>query len=129
LMESRAFFEGFGHVPLPIARAMDHVLAWRNERRFEEDERRHLSVYRDYAAALRGSADLVVIGHAHRPIDDAGTVPRLIVLGGWQHHTSYLKIDSAGARFHVERDGADTPGSTVSPHHPALTHEAKLNEN
>jgi len=129
LMESRVFFDGFGHVPGPIARAMDHVLAWRNERGLEADEKRHLRVYRDYAAACRGSADLVVIGHVHHPVDDGGSVPRLIVLGGWQHRTSYLKIDSAGASFHVERDGADTPGSTVSPHHPALTHEAKLNEN
>ncbi len=104
LMESRAFFEGFGHVPGPIARAMDHVLAWRNERGLEADERRHLRVYREYAAARRGSVDLVVIGHVHRPVDDAGTVPRLIVLGGWQHRTSYLKIDSAGASFHVERE-------------------------
>jgi UDP-2,3-diacylglucosamine hydrolase len=129
LMESRAFFEGFGLVPGPIARVLDHVLAWRNERGLEADEARHLSVYRDYAAACRGSADLVVIGHVHSPVDDAETVPRLIVLGGWQRRTSYLKIDSAGASFHVERDGTDTPGAAVSPHHPALTHEAELNEN
>ncbi len=64
------------------------------ERGLEADERRHLSVYREYAAARRGSVDLVVIGHVHSPVDDAGTVPRLIVLGGWQHRTSYLKIDS-----------------------------------
>jgi UDP-2,3-diacylglucosamine hydrolase len=133
LMESRAFFEGFGHVPRPIARAMDHVLAWRNERGLEADERRHLRVYREYAAALRGSVDLVVIGHVHGPVDDAGTVPRLIVLGGWQHRTSYLRIDSTGAQFHVKRDDPpvtpDTPSTTLSRDHSAVTHEAKLNEN
>jgi UDP-2,3-diacylglucosamine hydrolase len=129
LMESRAFFEGFGYVPGPIARVMDRVLAWRNERGLEADEERHLRVYRAYAAAHRGSADLVVIGHVHRPVDDVTSVPRLIVLGGWQHRTCYLKIDSAGASVHVERDGAESSGATVSSHHPALTHEAKLNEN
>ncbi len=128
-MESRAFFEGFGHVPGPIARVMDRALARRNERGLLADEERHLTVYRAYAAALRGSADLVLIGHVHRPVDDAEAVPRLIVLGGWQHRSSYLKIDAAGARFHVERDGTDAPGSASPPHAPAFTHESNRHEN
>jgi UDP-2,3-diacylglucosamine hydrolase len=129
LMESRAFYEAFGHVPGPIARAMDRVLAWRNERGLEADEERHLRVYRDYAASCRGIADLVIVGHVHRPVYDVASVPRLVVLGGWQNRTSYLKIDSAGARFHVERAGADVPGATGLPHHSAFTVEAELNEN
>ena len=30
-----------------------------------------------------------------------GAGPRMIVLGGWQYRSSYLKIDEAGASFHV----------------------------
>ena len=72
---------------------------WRNERGLVADEERHLRVYRQYAAHCRGSADLVVIGHVHRPVDEAEASPRLIVLGGWQRRSSYLKIDESGATF------------------------------
>ncbi len=57
--------------------------------------------YRAYAEACRDIADLVVIGHVHRPVDETGAGSRLIVLGGWQYRSSYLKIDEAGASFHV----------------------------
>jgi UDP-2,3-diacylglucosamine hydrolase len=120
-MESRAFFVGFGWLPGPIARPFDRVLSWRNERGLLADEERHLRVYREYAASCRDVADLVVIGHVHRPIDDAGGMPagtqarpsgpgiagpRMIVLGGWQYRSSYLKIDESGASFHVVADSA-----------------------
>jgi UDP-2,3-diacylglucosamine hydrolase len=103
-MESRAFYHAFGLLPGPIARGLDRVLAWRNERGLLADEERHLRAYRVYAAACRHLADVVVIGHVHRPVDQVQTttVPRLVVLGGWQKHSSYLKIDEEGARFHVD---------------------------
>ncbi len=65
------------------------------------------------------AADLVVIGHVHRPVDDAETDPRLVVLGGWQRQSSYLIIDERGARFRVIRDGEhqECPGSAASPCH------------
>jgi UDP-2,3-diacylglucosamine hydrolase len=100
-MESHAFFRAFGALPLPIARPLDQVLTWKNERGLLDDEERHLRVFRAYAASCRGSADLVVLGHVHRPVDESGEGPRLIVLGGWQHRSSYLKIDETGATFHV----------------------------
>jgi UDP-2,3-diacylglucosamine hydrolase len=113
-MESRAFFQGFGYVPEPIARRLDRILAWRNERDLQADEERHLQVYRAYAAACRDTADLVVIGHVHRPVDEAQAMPRLIVLGGWQHpRSSYLRIDATGASFHIERDTAENPAPTI----------------
>ena len=108
-MESRAFFEAFAYVPGPFARALDQILAWRNQRGLDADEERHLRVYREYAAQLRGSADIVVFGHVHRPVDLAHANPRLIVLGGWQRRTSYLKIDASGATFHVEHDRDQDP--------------------
>jgi UDP-2,3-diacylglucosamine hydrolase len=118
-MESRAFFRAFGWVPGPIAGGLDRVLAWKNERGLLDDEERHLRVYRDYATSCRDVADLVVIGHVHRPVDESGASPRTIVLGGWQHRSSFLIIDERGARFHVLREGehANSHGAAPSPCH------------
>jgi UDP-2,3-diacylglucosamine hydrolase len=100
-MESRAFFRVFGLLPGPIARALDQALAWRNQRGLLADEERHLRMYRAYAAACRDSADLVIVGHVHRPVDEPQSTPRLVVLGGWQRHPHYLRIDENGAGFHA----------------------------
>jgi UDP-2,3-diacylglucosamine hydrolase len=109
-MESRAFFEAFRRLPVPIAEQLDRALTRRNERELDADEERHLRVFREFAAACRGLADLVVIGHVHRPLDEPRTTPRLIVLGGWQHRSSYLKVDASGAQFHIEDDRSYDPG-------------------
>jgi len=120
-MESRAFFDAFGAVPGPIARTLDQILAWHNERRLEADIERHLRVFRQYAAHCRGSTDILVIGHVHRPIDHAQDSPRLIVLGGWQRCSSFLKIDASGATFHIESDrNLDRQGEAV-PRQPSST--------
>lgn len=109
-LESHAFFLAFGLIPGTVARPLDRVLSWKNDRGLLEDEERHLRVYRDYAESCRDRADLVVIGHVHRAVDDDGRHPRLIVLGGWQHRSSYLRIDEAGASFHLVPDeGHDAP--------------------
>jgi UDP-2,3-diacylglucosamine hydrolase len=105
-MESRTFFEGFGRMPRPIARVLDQALTWRNEYGLLAEEERHLRVFRAYAARCKDAVDLVVIGHVHRPVDEAAAVPRLIVLGGWQRGTSFLMIDEKGAEFHVESGSA-----------------------
>lgn len=99
-MESREFFRTFGTLPDSAAKALDVILEARNRRGVADDEQRHLAVFRRYADRLEG-VDLAVFGHVHRPIDEPGA-PRLIVLGGWQKCTSFLKVDSAGADFHVE---------------------------
>jgi UDP-2,3-diacylglucosamine hydrolase len=110
-MESRAFFEVFYRLPRPIAQELDRALSWRNERDLAADEERHLRVFREYTAKCRGTADLVIIGHVHRPVDEsAAAAPRLIVLGGWQRRASYLRVDETGACFQIEADcssGAD----------------------
>jgi UDP-2,3-diacylglucosamine hydrolase len=118
-MESRAFFRAFGWIPAPIASGLDQVLAWKNERGLLDDEERHLKVYREYATTCRDVADLVVIGHVHRPVDESGSAPRMVVLGGWHRQSSYLTIDERGASFHVLREGerANSPGSATSPCH------------
>jgi UDP-2,3-diacylglucosamine hydrolase len=104
-MESRAFLLAFGWLPGPAARPLDRVLSWKNERGLLADEERHLRVFRAYAESCRDLADLVVIGHVHRAVDEAvDSGPRMIVLGGWQHRSSYLKIDESGATFHVVPD-------------------------
>ncbi len=112
-MESHAFFLAFGCLPGPVARPLDRALERKNERGLLDDEERHLRVYRDYAASCRDLADLVVMGHVHRAVDEAATAgPRMIVLGGWQNHSSYLKIDESGASFHLVPDPARA-GSTA----------------
>lgn len=111
-MESHAFFRAFGLLPGAVAMPLDRILSWKNERGLLEDEERHLRVYRDYAASCREIADLVVIGHVHRAVDEADGPSRLIVLGGWHHRSSYLRIDEAGVSFHMIHDpdaGGDFP--------------------
>jgi len=103
-MESHAFFRLFGFLPGFLAQPLDQLLAWRNRRGLLADEERHLNVYRHYTKNLAGKADLVLIGHVHRPVDDAHSQPRMIVLGGWQHRTSFLRIDALGAHFQVIPD-------------------------
>ncbi len=112
-LESRAFFRLFGWTPGFLARPLDRILAWKNLRGLLADEERHLKVYRDYARSLAGDRDLVLVGHVHRPVDEPFPVPRLVVLGGWQRGTSYLRIDAAGATFHV------VPQPTSPPLEPA----------
>ena len=107
-LESREFFHGFGWTPHPIARGLDAVLEAKNQRGVVDDERRHLAVFREYAARLRDEADLVVFGHVHRAVDEPGP-PRLIVLGGWQGRTSFLKIDARGAVPLIESDESVEP--------------------
>ncbi len=114
-MESRAFFEAFAYVPGPFARSLDQILAWRNQHGLVADEERHLRVYGNYAAQFQGSADIVVFGHVHRAVDLAQTNPRLIVLGGWQSRSSWLKIDASGASFHVELDCEQGTRAPASP--------------
>lgn len=112
-MESREFFRAFSALPHPIARALDGALEGKNRRGLEDDEQRHLAVFRDYAAGLEG-VDLAIFGHVHRAVDQPGR-PRLIVLGGWQHRSSYLKIDPLGASFYMDGDEPETslaPGPT-----------------
>lgn len=107
-MESRAFFRAFGMLPGTVAEPLDHALSRRNERGLLADEERHLRVYRTYAESCREAADLVVIGHVHRAVDEPADDrrPRMIVLGGWQHRSSFLKIDDQGACYRVVPDPA-----------------------
>jgi UDP-2,3-diacylglucosamine hydrolase len=115
LMEGRAFFEAFSYVPGPFARGLDQILAWRNELGLANDEERHLRVYTKYAAQFQGYADIVVFGHVHRAVDLPDTNPRLIVLGGWQRRSSFLKIDASGATFHIEHDCEQGPRAMAPP--------------
>lgn len=109
VMESRAFFQGFGLVPEAAARRLDAMLARKNSRQLLADEERHLTVYRKYVQTLEGQADLVVIGHVHRSVDESVDDVRMIVLGGWQNGSSHLKIDESGANFSVHRTAAAVP--------------------
>jgi UDP-2,3-diacylglucosamine hydrolase len=118
LMESREFYQAFGAMPRAVARPLDAVLQAKNRRGLQDDEQRHLAVYRDYAAALPEAVDVAIFGHVHRAVDLPGR-PRLIVLGGWQSRSSFLKVDHNGPTLHIEGDDAeDAPASpTHEPSH------------
>jgi UDP-2,3-diacylglucosamine hydrolase len=117
-MEGRAFLEAFRRVPGPLARGLDRLLERSNDRGFEADARRHLAVFRRYVAGLAGTpVDVVVLGHLHRVVDEAGPSPRLVVLGDWTHQSSYLRVDASGASLIVEPDAARSPAE-VKPSGP-----------
>jgi UDP-2,3-diacylglucosamine hydrolase len=114
-MESQQFHRAFGQVPAPLAGLLDHALERKNERSLTADEERHLAVFRRYAEGLRGRTDLVVIGHVHRAVDDHQADPRMIVLGGWQRQTSFLRIDQGTVRFHVlDPSTPERPGASAA---------------
>jgi UDP-2,3-diacylglucosamine hydrolase len=105
-MESPGFLRAFRALPGPLAAMLDRLLHWKNVRGRHHDERRFFALYRSYAARCRGAVDLVIFGHVHTPLDDAGSNPRLIVLGSWHAQSSYAKIDASGASLIVETDDA-----------------------
>jgi UDP-2,3-diacylglucosamine hydrolase len=98
-MESRAFFRAFRALPGPIASALSWALDRTNDASLEASNRRHLAVFRRYADALEGRADLAVFGHTHQTVDDPSRRPRLIVLGDWIVRNSFLRVDEEGARL------------------------------
>jgi UDP-2,3-diacylglucosamine hydrolase len=128
-MESQPFFRAFGKLPSPLATRLDQLLESKNLRGLDEDERRHLAVFRRYAESKRGLADLVVIGHVHRAVDEPGLAasdPRMIVLGGWQLGSSYLRLDASGAWFHVVPDENCQPFVTIAAGDSLAAGEAHL---
>jgi UDP-2,3-diacylglucosamine hydrolase len=114
-MESREFFSAFAHLPAPLAELLDRMLVKKNLAELERDEERHLAIYRTFAAARRGQAEIVVIGHVHRAVDDRDSNPRMIVLGGWQHRSSFLRIDSSGASLSIVADEDSIPTEVAAP--------------
>ena len=91
-MESRAFFEAFAHVPGPIARALDQVLAWRNQRGLARRRRAPpacLSRVCGAHAEARPTSSSSAMSTARSMTRERN--PRLIVLGGWQRRSSYLE--------------------------------------
>jgi UDP-2,3-diacylglucosamine hydrolase len=128
LLEGSRFYAVFGRIPHPFARVLDHALIWKDDRTRAPDEERHLRFFRLYASRFKGLADLVVIGHVHRVVDEPEPGPRMVVLGGWQARSSFLKVDLEGARLHVEYDH-NQPGraADIRPQ-PTGAREARLHE-
>jgi UDP-2,3-diacylglucosamine hydrolase len=101
-MESHAFLTAFSHLPDPVARRLDALLNKRNDRGRAADEARLAGVFRKHLADVSPQVDLAVFGHVHAPLDDPTTSPRMIILGGWQNGSSYLRVDDRGATLVVE---------------------------
>jgi UDP-2,3-diacylglucosamine hydrolase len=80
------------------------MLERRNNKARDVDDSRQLAAYRQYVKSRAGTADVVIIGHIHRPFDEADSSPRLIVPGGWFGQSSYVRVDAHGAALFVEKD-------------------------
>ena len=113
-MESRAFQDAFR--PHPLADGPRPRLAARTEQREGPGGGRSAPPRRSTASMpprRAGTADIVVLGHVHTPVDDATARPRMIVLGGWHRRSSFLRIDDSGATLIVRPD--PVPDGSVSP--------------
>ena len=106
-MESRAFFEAFRQLPAPIARRLDKTLELNNDHGRVDDEARLVSIYRGFLPQIEPGIDIAIFGHVHSPVNDTTTMPRMIVLGGWHHHISYLRVDEHGATLVVAESAKD----------------------
>lgn len=104
-MEGRAFFHAFAALPGPVAGWLERRLERTNRAGRDVVDGRQVAILRLAADRLAGEVDVVVLGHVHVSLDDAGGSPRLIVLGSWHHRASYLRVDGAGARLLIESDG------------------------
>ena len=107
-MESRAFFEAFRGLPNAVASKLDRILEGSNDRGRSDDEARLIEIYRESLPRIEAGIDIALFGHVHSPLDDSSIVPRMVVLGGWHHRTSYLRVDPDGASLVVE-DPAKNP--------------------
>ena len=101
-MESRAFLELFERLPDRAANRLDRLLDQSNGRSRSGDEARHVEIYRQGLSQLPAGIDIAVFGHVHEPLDENRGTTRLVVLGGWHHGTSYLRVDDQGATLVVE---------------------------
>jgi UDP-2,3-diacylglucosamine hydrolase len=105
VLMSRAFFEAFRRVPTLLADALGAQLKRTNLKNQEAFDRKGLAIYRNYASKLVEPYDMVILGHVHSPLDTGPDRPRLVVLGGWFHHTSYLVLEHGSAAHVVEMTG------------------------
>jgi UDP-2,3-diacylglucosamine hydrolase len=103
VMESRAFLQAFTAMPAALAERLDQRLDQSNSRDRSRDEARLVVHFRESMKRLTEPVDIAVFGHVHGPVDDPSTRPRLVVLGGWHHQGSYLRIDASGAFQVIDR--------------------------
>jgi UDP-2,3-diacylglucosamine hydrolase len=95
-MKGRAFFRAFSALPVVMANALGGMLAVANSVRREKIDHKHVVTYRQQANSLSESVDVCIFGHIHLTHDDSDGKPRLIVLGGWHHRSSYIRVDESG---------------------------------
>ena len=113
-LESRAFIKIFENLPAALADRLDRKLESSNDNGRPLDEQRLIPHFRRYANGLAASADVVIFGHVHSARDDRTSRPRMIVLGGWHHGSSYLRIDEHGPELIVNPGRAPAPSADVT---------------
>ncbi len=102
ILKSRVFLEAFRRVPDPLADALGSLLKRTNSKNQEEFDRKGIAAYQRYVASLVGPFDLVILGHVHSAIDTGPGRPRLVILGGWYHQSSYLVLERGSISHIVE---------------------------
>lgn len=114
-MESSWFLDAFTACPDPVAARLEQRLEQSNQKHRHECDRRHIELFRKRAREMADTHDLVLIGHIHQALDEPEPAPRMVVLGGWHHRSSFLRIDDQGAQFIVARDD---DALQAQPRHP-----------
>ena len=97
-MKGPAFLRAFRAVPGPVARGLNTLLDSANSVGRESTDLKHIGVYRHHADTLRGRIDVCVYGHIHRVHHDTQGSPEVVVIGGWHHRSSFLRVDDDGSR-------------------------------
>ena len=98
-MESRRFLDAFRALPEPLAVGLSQRLDRNNDRTRVKDDRRTLARYLAYVQNRATHAHLILFGHIHTPVlhparaDSSPALPSWGVLGGWQHQSSWLRLE------------------------------------
>ena len=91
-MKGRIFFQVFSAVPAVMANTLGRMLDVANSVRREKIDHKHVATYREQANSLSESVDICIFGHIHLTHDDVSRNPRLFILGGWHHRSSYISF-------------------------------------
>ena len=96
LMEARWFLRAFRALPDLVAGLMGSLLESRNSVHRGVTDRKYLAIYQEASSRFGADVDVCVFGHIHVTRDDQEGRPRMVVLGGWHHRSSYLRVEENG---------------------------------
>jgi UDP-2,3-diacylglucosamine hydrolase len=119
-MESRGFLRAFSMLPEPIAYSLERGLVKKNAVHKLEDDQKKLEAFRLETQKMSGTADVVILGHAHMQVDESVGSLRMLILNSWFDRANYLRIGSSGPEFFSPSDaelGIANPITSPSASH------------